>query len=93
MRVNGCATVKKKYLQGRSRSGNGQRLQIMAYQLHGSYKKVDTNAFNSYQASSRGECSPKEQEWRQVFIEARERPFAILWEEFRTILKYVGFES
>ena len=37
--------------------------------------------------------SPKEQEWLQVFIEARERPFAILWEESRTILKYSGFRS
>ena len=38
-------------------------------------------------------CSPKEQEWRQVFIEARERPFAILWEESRIVLKYRDFKS
>ena len=65
----------------------------MAYQLHGSYKKVDTNAFDSYWASSMVKSSPKEQEWRQVFIEARERPFAILWEESRIVLKYRDFKS
>ena len=65
----------------------------MAYQLQGSYKKVDTDAFDSYLASSMGKSSPKEQEWRQVFIEARERPFTILWEESRTILTYKDFNS
>ena len=50
----------------------------MGYQLYGSYKKVDINAFDSYREFSMGKNSPKEQEWRQVFIEARERPFAIL---------------
>ena len=40
-----------------------------------------------------GKSSPKEQEWRQVFVEARERPFAILWEESRTVLKYKDFRS
>ena len=38
---------------------------------------MDTNSFDSYQASSRVKGSPKEQEWHQVFIEAREGPFAI----------------
>ena len=65
----------------------------MAYQLHGSNKKVDTNAFDSYRICSMGKSSPKEQEWRQVFIEARERPFAILWEESRIVLKYNDFGS
>ena len=54
---------------------------------------MDTNAFDSYQESSMEKCSPKEQGWRQVFVEARERPFAILWEELKTILKYRDFES
>ena len=54
---------------------------------------MDTNAFDSYWASSIGQSSPKEQEWRQVFIEARERPFAILWEESRIILNYRDFGS
>ena len=65
----------------------------MLYQLHGSYKKGDTNAFDSYWASTMGKSSLKEQEWCQVFIEARERPFAILWEESRIVLKYKEFES
>ena len=54
---------------------------------------MDTNAFDSYRTSSMGKCSPKEQGWRQVFIEARERPFAMLWEESRTVLKYRDFKS
>ena len=54
---------------------------------------MDTNAFDSYQESSRGKGLPKEQKSRQVFIEARERPFAIHWEESRTILKYRHFKS
>ena len=49
--------------------------------------KVDTDAFGSYQASNMGKILPKEQEWRQAFAEARERPFAILWEESRIVLK------
>ena len=65
----------------------------MAYPLYGSYKKVDTNAFDSYRICSMGKSSPKEQEWGQIFIEARERPFAILWEESRTILTYSDFGS
>ena len=63
----------------------------MVYQLCRSYKKKDTNVFDSYRASSMGRSSPKEQEWGQIFIEERERPFAILWEELRTILKYRNF--
>ena len=54
---------------------------------------MDTNAFDSYQASSMGKSSPKEQEWRQVFTKARERPFAIPWEESRTILKVKGLQE
>ena len=65
----------------------------MVHQLHRNYRKGDTNEFNSYHASSIGKSSPKEQEWRQVFIEERERPFAILWEELSIVLKYRDFKS
>ena len=49
--------------------------------------------FDSYQACSMGKRSSKEQQWSQVFVEARERPFAILWEESRIALKYKDFKS
>ena len=62
MRVNDYVSVKKRHIQGRSRSGDSLRLQIMVYQLHGSYKKGDNNAFDSYWASNMGKSSPKEQD-------------------------------
>ena len=47
----------------------------------GDRSKIETDAFNSYPASSIGKNSLQEREWCQIFIEARERPFAVLLKE------------
>ena len=39
----------------------------MVYTLHASYRKGDTDAFDSYRESSMGKSLPKEQKWPKVF--------------------------
>ena len=57
----------------------------------GATGKRDTNGFDSYRASSMGKSPSKEQEWRLVFIKAREIPFSILWKESSIVLKCRDF--
>ena len=63
------------------------------YQLYGIYKKEDTNAFYSYWHLAWVKTHLRGDTGAQIFIETRERPFAILWDESSITIKYEDFES